>query len=273
MAAAGCAFALVYAAYKLTALISLGLGFHLIPDHSECSSLVAAPCVFSVTSPTLAVLLICLGLTLPAVVYPLSQARRRRWELQSFEALGSLWQDLSTAMPEIVLSSADFAEDVSNDSDFLLQRRVIEISDGILALRPYRSRRVEALAQQTFGNGTAGGTAAVEATVVKAAPAASKASGSPTRSRCRRQTPPRARTSAQTRSGSSWWPTRTRTALGVSPTTASQNWLEPEPMTNPTQDPRFLQDPYPTYAAMRSACPVQPVPTGSGGHTSYLVTG
>ncbi|MBP0456134.1 cytochrome P450 family protein [Streptomyces montanisoli] len=44
-------------------------------------------------------------------------------------------------------------------------------------------------------------------------------------------------------------------------------------MTDPTQDPRFLQDPYPTYAAMRSRCPVQAVPTGSGGHVSYLVTG
>ncbi|MFB6552669.1 cytochrome P450 [Streptomyces sp. NPDC056405] len=44
-------------------------------------------------------------------------------------------------------------------------------------------------------------------------------------------------------------------------------------MTDPTQDPRFLQDPYPTYSAMRSACPVQPVPTGSGGRPSYLVTG
>ncbi|MEU0132955.1 cytochrome P450 [Streptomyces sp. NPDC006296] len=44
-------------------------------------------------------------------------------------------------------------------------------------------------------------------------------------------------------------------------------------MTDPTQDPRFLQDPYPTYAAMRSACPVQSVATGSGGRTGYLVTG
>lgn len=44
-------------------------------------------------------------------------------------------------------------------------------------------------------------------------------------------------------------------------------------MTDPTQDPRFTQDPYPTYAAMRSTCPVQPVPAGSGGRTSYLVTG
>lgn len=44
-------------------------------------------------------------------------------------------------------------------------------------------------------------------------------------------------------------------------------------MTDPTQDPGFLQDPYPAYAVMRSKCPVQAVPTGSGGHTGYLVTG
>ncbi|MFJ7773448.1 cytochrome P450 [Streptomyces sp. NPDC097107] len=44
-------------------------------------------------------------------------------------------------------------------------------------------------------------------------------------------------------------------------------------MTDPTVDPRFLQDPYTTYAAMRSKCPVQAVPTGAGGHISYLVTG
>ncbi|GLP69134.1 cytochrome P450 [Streptomyces sp. TUS-ST3] len=44
-------------------------------------------------------------------------------------------------------------------------------------------------------------------------------------------------------------------------------------MTDPTQDPSFLQDPYPTYAAMRSSCPVQPLPTGSGGHPGYVVTG
>ncbi|MFF7178488.1 cytochrome P450 [Streptomyces sp. NPDC008121] len=43
-------------------------------------------------------------------------------------------------------------------------------------------------------------------------------------------------------------------------------------MTDPTQDPRFLQDPYPAYAAMRSTCPVQPM-SGSGGRLSYLVTG
>ncbi|MEB8340868.1 cytochrome P450 family protein [Streptomyces endophyticus] len=45
-------------------------------------------------------------------------------------------------------------------------------------------------------------------------------------------------------------------------------------MTDPTQDPRFLRDPYPAYAAMRATCPVQPVPAaGPGGRTNYVVTG
>ncbi|MHC0429456.1 cytochrome P450 family protein [Streptomyces sp. O3] len=44
-------------------------------------------------------------------------------------------------------------------------------------------------------------------------------------------------------------------------------------MTDPLRDPRFFADPYPTYARLRDAAPVQRVPTGSGGHYSYLVTG
>ncbi|MGW2911932.1 hypothetical protein ACWC9X_15955 [Streptomyces asoensis] len=43
-------------------------------------------------------------------------------------------------------------------------------------------------------------------------------------------------------------------------------------MTDPMNDPRFLQDPYPAYTAIRSTCPVQPVP-GPDGHIGYLVTG
>ncbi|GHE06581.1 DUF6545 domain-containing protein [Streptomyces alanosinicus] len=48
------------------------------------------------------------------------------------------------------------------------------LSDGILALRPYRSRRVQEMAQRTFDAGTEEGATAVEATVVKAALAAFK---------------------------------------------------------------------------------------------------
>ncbi|MFH9784747.1 MAB_1171c family putative transporter [Streptomyces sp. NPDC017259] len=170
MAAAGCVFALVYVAYKLTRLVGLGLGLGIIDGNSECPSL-GGRCAFSVTAPALAVLLICLGLTLPAVAYPINQARRRRWEVQSFEKLGPLWQDLSAAMPHIALSSVD-AENSSaeaTDSDFLLQRRVIEISDGILALRPYRPLEVQQTVQGTVDAGTVRGAAVVEAAVVRAA--------------------------------------------------------------------------------------------------------
>ncbi|MGY5049411.1 cytochrome P450 family protein [Streptomyces sp. 900105755] len=44
-------------------------------------------------------------------------------------------------------------------------------------------------------------------------------------------------------------------------------------MSDPTANPAFLRDPYPTYAALRAQCPVQQVPAGSGGRNSYLVTG
>ncbi|PSK69024.1 cytochrome P450 [Streptomyces sp. CS149] len=48
-------------------------------------------------------------------------------------------------------------------------------------------------------------------------------------------------------------------------------------MTAPRQDrlrdPRFFADPYPTYDRLRERCPVQRVPTGSGGHQGYLITG
>lgn len=173
LTAVGCSFALVYVAYKVTVLLSLGLGFHLIPDHARCSTLVSSPCVFSVTSPALAVLLICIGLTLPAVVYPISEARRHRWEVRSFDALGHLWQDLSTAMPEIVLPAVAFNEESASDSDFLLQRRVIEISDGVLGLRPYRPLSVQEVTQQAVEAsahaGTERGAAIIEAAVIKAA--------------------------------------------------------------------------------------------------------
>ncbi|MFE9254190.1 cytochrome P450 [Streptomyces sp. NPDC006879] len=44
-------------------------------------------------------------------------------------------------------------------------------------------------------------------------------------------------------------------------------------MTDPLRDPLFFGDPYSTYDRLRSASPVQKIPTGSGGHYSYLVTG
>ncbi|MGY4969546.1 MAB_1171c family putative transporter [Streptomyces nigrescens] len=144
--AAGCVFSLLYAGYKLFVLISLGLGLGLITAHHHCSEQFTVRCTFSVTAPVVSALLIVFGLTLPAVVWPISQYVRKRWEAGSFAALGPLWDDMSTATPEIVLDSTD-PDDETNDPDFALHRRVIEINDGVLALHPYRALEVQTAAQ------------------------------------------------------------------------------------------------------------------------------
>ncbi|MEU8841733.1 cytochrome P450 [Streptomyces roseus] len=45
------------------------------------------------------------------------------------------------------------------------------------------------------------------------------------------------------------------------------------PRQDPLRDPRFFADPYPTYERLREGCPVQRIPTGSGGRHAYLITG
>ncbi|KNB53490.1 cytochrome P450 family protein [Streptomyces caatingaensis] len=44
-------------------------------------------------------------------------------------------------------------------------------------------------------------------------------------------------------------------------------------MSDPLSCPEFLHNPYPFYDQLREAAPVQQVTTGSGGRSSYLVTG
>ncbi|MFI1797374.1 MAB_1171c family putative transporter [Streptomyces sp. NPDC020379] len=98
---------------------------------------------FSVVAPVVGVLLIVAGLTLPALAWPVSQPARKRWEARSYKALGPLWNELVEVSPDIVLTSTGTGEGAEADSDFMLHRRVIEINDGILTLRAYRSGRVQ----------------------------------------------------------------------------------------------------------------------------------
>ncbi|MGP4001362.1 MAB_1171c family putative transporter [Streptomyces sp. 8N706] len=190
--AAGCVFALMYAAYKVVALVSIGLRLNLIPDGSRCSSPIAPfRCTFSVTAPALAVLLITVGLTLPAVLWPVSQFLRRRWETKSSAALAHLWEDLTAVAPEVVLDhSISRAGEQYDDSDYLLHRRVIETEDSVLALRPYRSLQVQERAQELVAakglHGTPEGAAIVEAAVITAAIRAKKSEHEP----CEEQAPP-----------------------------------------------------------------------------------
>ncbi len=172
LATGSCAFALMYTAYKLSVVASLGLGLNAIPDNTGCSSLVTAPCFFGMTCPLLSMLLLCIGLTLPAVAYPISQARRRHWEERSLAALGPLWNDLTTAMPHIVLHHDRCP---AAEPDFRLQRRVVEINDALLALRPYCSQQALVSAQRAADVDAYERDALVEAAAVNAALTAMRA--------------------------------------------------------------------------------------------------
>lgn len=183
--AAGCTFALLYAAYKVFAVLSIGLHLGLIPDQAQCSTpFTPTRCAFSVTAPAIAVLFITTGLTLPALIWPISQFYRRRWEAKSFAALEPLWIDVTAAAPEVVLDPGNTETDThTQDLDFHLHRRVIEINDGVLALRRYRSLHVqEAAAGVVASRGatdTPEGNAEVEAAVLSAAVAAKRAGAAP----------------------------------------------------------------------------------------------
>lgn len=129
----GCGSALVYAAYKLFVLVSIGLSLGLVPDHARCSSpLTPFRCTFSVTAPAVAVLLITVGLTLPALLWPLSQLRRR-WERNSFTALEPLWREVISAVPEAVLDPGNTEAD-AHDLDFHLHRRAVDVKHAGLPL-------------------------------------------------------------------------------------------------------------------------------------------
>ncbi|MFF4520474.1 DUF6545 domain-containing protein [Streptomyces bluensis] len=89
------------------------------------------------------------------------------WERHSLTLLDPLWQDLTRVLPHIVLEVGDA------EFDFLLHRKVIEISDCILALRPHRSRAVQQAAAEAVAVrglvGTTEGDAIIEAAILAAA--------------------------------------------------------------------------------------------------------
>jgi uncharacterized protein DUF6545 len=188
VSAVGCGFALAYTAYKIVVLTSVGLRLGLLAEHGPLCSSPVTPvrCAFSVTAPAAAVLTIALGLTLPALAWPVEQHLRRRWEARSFAALGPLWADITAVTPHVVLDPPEPGAESGRGTDleFLLHRRVVEIDDGLLTLRPYRSRAVRETARRTATAGTRPGRhtdveAAVEAAVLRAAVAARRAGAAP----------------------------------------------------------------------------------------------
>lgn len=80
------------------------------------------------------------GLTMPSWGPRLTSRKVRRGQLRSYRSLHPLWFALYQAFPAIAPHSHAKARDnqgVVGDLDYLLYRRMIEIRDGLLVLRPY----------------------------------------------------------------------------------------------------------------------------------------
>ncbi|MFG1918328.1 MAB_1171c family putative transporter [Micromonospora sp. NPDC048898] len=135
--AVGAAFALLYSTNKIVYLIAYWAGHQPTGERQIAAVLV-----------TIGALLITTGLTMPAWGPTLKISRR--WEdFHSYRRLEPLWSDLIAALPELELDPALRRTLAAlGDIDYALTRRVAEIRDGRLALRPYTDVGVTALAEQ-----------------------------------------------------------------------------------------------------------------------------
>jgi hypothetical protein len=98
----------------------------------------------------LSVMLIVVGLSLPTWGPRLSGAGRLVGSYRAYRRLAPLWWALYRAEPRIALvPPSTYREWTTADLGFRLYRRVIEIRDGRLALRPYLNADIAALAART----------------------------------------------------------------------------------------------------------------------------
>ena len=123
---------------------------HLLPPAlstaRSCADLVAAPqCAFTVALPGVSVLLAAAGAALP-VLGEVAAAAWRFWRyVRLLRVIGPLWERMRSTFPQIVLPEYG-ARGRRLDPAFGLYRRVIEIGDGRMMLRPYMRPEVSAAA-------------------------------------------------------------------------------------------------------------------------------
>lgn len=168
--AGGCALGLVYVVEKALAVVWLWASLPGLPNGEVACTTPATPagCAFSVTLPAVAVLVIIVGATLPALGPVFSVPARWVRDWRRYRRLGPLWTALHRAVPEIALDSGRSPRGVR----FRLYRRVIEIRDGCLAVRALRDPAVaERAAQDARAAGLTGdrARAVVEAVALAAA--------------------------------------------------------------------------------------------------------
>ncbi|HEX6499761.1 MAG TPA: MAB_1171c family putative transporter [Micromonosporaceae bacterium] len=164
LVSAGAVFGELYAVMRVgyAAAMWFGLIGHGLP-------VPVAEKVPGVTSEISSVLGI-LGLTIPVCTSTSLRVWRAGWRLRSRRLLRPLWQDVTEAMPSVLLPQVDRA--ATEQDSWRLYRMVIEIRDGYLSLRPYLDPTVtEAALAEGRRHGLTGRrlSAAAEAATIAAA--------------------------------------------------------------------------------------------------------
>ena len=144
LVALGCLVGLAYAAHEGLRIAALRLGFG---EPLPASGLITRALVAGAVALTL------VGSTIPAWGARAGIPALYRWagRYRAYRRLYPLWRDLYQANPEIALLPAPsaLADALTvRDLGFRLYRRVVEIRDGHLALRPYLDPMVLASARR-----------------------------------------------------------------------------------------------------------------------------
>jgi hypothetical protein len=125
---------LLYVGYKATYFLLLLMRHRSFGVESDISTALAAA----------AALLVTVGATIPAWGPPLARISQRFSQWHAYRRLRPLWGDLSAVAPDIGLTpvTSGLAKLALRDAGIHLYRRVIEIYDGRMALRPYLDKAV-----------------------------------------------------------------------------------------------------------------------------------
>lgn len=132
LVAVGCLLGLVYVAQETLFVVTTHLGYSVLPLLDTVAQILIAG----------SAALILLGSTLPAWGSRVGVPALYRWacRYRSYRRLDHLWRVLYGVFPDIaLLPERPALVDIFTvrDLEFRLYRRVVEIRDGLLALRPY----------------------------------------------------------------------------------------------------------------------------------------
>jgi hypothetical protein len=233
--AAGAAVGLVYVGYDLTYLAASQLGqTQLLGDQQLVTQ------ALSIAS----VLLMVVGFTMPAWGPRVGLPQSLRWasRYRAHRRLYPLWRDLCQVVPDIALvhPSPRWRDAVAvQDLGFALHRRVIEIRDARLRLRPYRDPQVAeaaAMLGRQAGLDDEDLRAAVEAADLAAAMDA-KTHGQPATAEPRTHADPEVNDLNADLESESAWLARVATAFR-SPLVRAAIQRPPQPMAQQSRSPQ-----------------------------------